>query len=304
MKSDLDADALCRQAELAEAWGYDSFFLPESHFAGAQSVPDPILLLAAVAARTSKIKLGTSSYLLTIRNPLLAAEQIATLDRLCGGRLILGLGRGFQAGMLEAFGVTQRDKRAQFEDILNAMLAAWRGDYVGDPKRLLELSPRPQQNPHPPLWVAAFGPKAIAQAGSLGLPYLASPVETLAELEHNHELHRQALQEAQHDTPREVVIMRTVFISEDEQACARVRAKLVDAKRVRPTHSEDVAVDDWCLLGTPDKVREDIVRYQQLLGMTHLIAVRPRVSGVAEELNRISLQTLQAMRLTPHSTNS
>ena len=289
---------------MAEAWGYDSFFLPESHFAGAHSIPDPMLLLAAVAARTSKIQLGTSSYLLPIRHPLLAAEQIATLDRLCGGRLIMGLGRGFQAGMLEAFGVTQSDKRARFEDILNTMLAAWAGDYVGDPKRLLELSPRPQQSPHPPLWVAAFGPKAIAQVGSLGLPYLASPVETLAELEHNHELHRQALREAQRPVPSEVVIMRTVFISEDEDRCEEVRAKLADAEGVRPSQSESARVDDWCLLGTPDKVREDIDRYQQRLGMNYLIAVRPRVSGIPEELNRASLQTLQAMRLTHHSTSS
>jgi len=289
---------------LAEAWGYDSFFLPESHFAGAHSIPDPMLLLAAVAARTSKIKLGTSSYLLPIRHPLLAAEQIATLDRLSGGRLILGLGRGFQAGMLEAFGVTQSDKRTKFEDSLQVMLAAWRGEYVGEPKRLLELSPQPQQLPHPPLWVAAFGPRAIAQVGSLGLPYLASPVETLAELERNHRLHRDALGEAGQKIPREVVIMRTVFISEDEEACAGVRAKLADAEGVRHAHSEEADIDDWCMLGTPDKVREDIARYQQTLGMTHLIAVRPRVSGVAEELNRTSLQTLQAMRLTPHNTSS
>jgi alkanesulfonate monooxygenase SsuD/methylene tetrahydromethanopterin reductase-like flavin-dependent oxidoreductase (luciferase family) len=297
LKSDLDADALCRQAELAEAWGYDSFFLPESHFAGAHSIPDPMLLLAAVSARTSRIKLGTSSYLLPIRHPLLAAEQIATLDRLSGGRLILGLGRGFQAGMLEAFGVAQRDKRTRFDDSLQAMLAAWRGEYVGEPERLLELSPRPRQLPHPPLWVAAFGPKAIAQVGSLGLPYLASPVETLTELEHNHTLHREALGAAGHEVPGEVVIMRTVFVSEDEHACAAVRNKLaaVDNRG---------AVEDWCLLGTPDSVREDIARYQDKLGMTHLIAVRPRVSGVAEELNRTSLQTLQAMRLTPRSTSS
>jgi alkanesulfonate monooxygenase SsuD/methylene tetrahydromethanopterin reductase-like flavin-dependent oxidoreductase (luciferase family) len=304
LKSDLDADALCRQAELAEAWGYDSFFLPESHFAGPHSIPDPMLLLAAVAARTSRIKLGTTSYLLPIRHPLLAAEQIATLDQLCNGRLILGLGRGFQAGMLEAFGVTQSEKRTRFEDILQAMLAAWKGEYVGDPKRLLELSPLPSQRPHPPLWVAAFGPKAIAQVGSLGLPYLASPVETREELENNHRLHREALSRAGRKVPLEVVIMRTVFISEDEDACKMVREKLQDASGANPIRDEAASIDDWCMLGTPDKVRADIEHYRQTLGMTHLIAVRPRVSGVPEELNRISLQTLQALRLTPHSTSS
>lgn len=98
--------------------------------------------------------------------------------------------------------------------------------------------------------------------------------------------------------------MRTVFISEDEDRCEEVRAKLADAEGVRPSQSESARVDDWCLLGTPDKVREDIDRYQQRLGMNYLIAVRPRVSGIPEELNRASLQTLQAMRLTHHSTSS
>lgn len=100
---DLDAERLCRQAELAEAWGFDSFFLPETHFVEATPIPDPMLLLAAAAARTRRIQLGTTSYLLPIRNPVLAAEQVASLDRLSGGRLILGLGRGYQTDMLDVF---------------------------------------------------------------------------------------------------------------------------------------------------------------------------------------------------------
>jgi alkanesulfonate monooxygenase SsuD/methylene tetrahydromethanopterin reductase-like flavin-dependent oxidoreductase (luciferase family) len=310
LNSNLDAGTLCQQAELAEAWAYDSFFLPEGHFAGPHSIPDPIVLLAAVAARTSKIKLGTSSYLLPIRHPLLAAEQIAALDQLSGGRVILGLGRGFQAGMLEAFGVAQSDKRARFDEILQAMRAAWRGEYVGDPGRMLELTPRPLQQPHPPLWVAAFGPKAIAQAGSLGLPYLASPMETCQELERNHELHRNALRAAGHQVPAEIVVMRTVFVSENEQACHEIRARLADQALVRPTGNGigngngngdgdgNATVDDCCLVGHPEKVREDIVRYQRSLGMNHLIAVRPRVKGVAEDALRESLQALRGLRVS------
>ena len=214
--------------------------------------------------------------------------------------MILGLGRGYQAGMLDAFGVTQKEKRARFDEILNAMLAAWRGEYVGDPTRLLELTPRPLQQPHPPLWVAAFGPKAIAQVGALGLPYLASPMETCAELERNHQLHREALQAAGQAPPEAVIVMRTIFVSEDEQACKTVRAKLTEQAAALPVRKGAVSPvngDDCHLVGHPEQVGEDIARYQKVLGMNHLIAVRPRVGGIAEDVLRESLQALQAIRL-------
>jgi alkanesulfonate monooxygenase SsuD/methylene tetrahydromethanopterin reductase-like flavin-dependent oxidoreductase (luciferase family) len=294
LRSDLSADALCVQAELAESWGYDSFFLPESHFAGSPSLPEPMMLLAAIAARTKKLLLGTTSYLLPIRHALLAAEQVATLDQLCQGRLILGLGRGYQAGMLEAFGVSQKDKRARFEDILQTMLAAWRGEYVGEPERLLKLSPLPLQQPHPPLWIAGFGPKAIAQVGSLGLPYLASPIETMAELEDNHRQLYAAMDAAGKPHPEEVVIMRTVYISDDDSECSRLREKLRDAPRP-PNLPKQAPVEDWCIVGDRQQVLDKIQQYRERLGMTHMIAVRPRVSGIDEANVQSSMALLREM---------
>ncbi len=294
LRSDLSAEAICAQAELAESWGYDSFFLPESHFAGKPSLPEPMMLLAAIAGRTKKLLLGTTSYLLPIRHALLAAEQVATLDQLCQGRLILGLGRGYQAGMLEAFGVNRSDKRERFEDILQTMLAAWRGDYVGDSERLLTLSPLPLQQPHPPLWIAGFGPKAIAQIGSLGLPYLASPIETLAELEDNHRQLYAAMAAADKPRPREVVIMRTIYISDDDGECSRLRDKLRDAQRP-PNLPKEVPVDDWCIIGNRQQVLDKIELYVERLNMNHLIAVRPRVSGIEEADIQSSMALLREM---------
>ena len=85
------ADELTSQAEIAENLGCHSFWLPENHFGDARSIPSPLMLLAAVAARTRSIKLGSTSYLLPIRHPLQAAEEVAVLDRLSGGRVILGV---------------------------------------------------------------------------------------------------------------------------------------------------------------------------------------------------------------------
>ena len=294
LRSDLSANALCEQAELAESWGYDSFFLPESHFAGSPSLPDPMMLLAAIAARTERILLGTTSYLLPIRHPLLAAEQVATLDQLSCGRLILGLGRGYQAGMLDAFGVKQRDKRERFEDILETMLSAWRGEYIGDPERLLQLSPLPAQQPHPPLWVAGFGPKAIAQIGSLGLPYLASPIETLVELQENHRQLHAAMAAAEKAIPPEIVIMRTIYISDNKSECEELRRQLRDAPRP-PNLPGGAAVEEWAFIGDASEVADRIESYQQLLNMSHLIAVRPRVRGIEESTMHTSMERLREL---------
>ena len=177
---------LAEQAAYAEQLGFDSFFLPENHFGGRGSVPEPLMLLAAVAARTRRIKLGTTSLLLPVRHPLQAAEQVAVLDQLSEGRVILGLGRGYQAPLYRAFDVPLAEKRRVFADTLEVMLRAWRGESVVDDGDAVVLSPLPVQQPHPPLWVAAFGPKALAQTARLRLPYLASPMETLDTLAANY----------------------------------------------------------------------------------------------------------------------
>ncbi len=275
-RMELDARELSAQAVQAEAWGYRSFFLPESHFVKNAAIPDPLLLLATVAAQTQSLKLGTTSWLLPIRQPLLAAEQAASLDHLCGGRLVLGLGRGYQRGMLEAFGVNSADKRDRFDAVLAAMRAAW----GGEPVEGQLVYPRPLQTPHPPLWVAAFGPKAIGQAGRLGLPYFASPVESLAELVRNFALHEEAL--AQHGNGSDIVrpLMRTVFIAEDPARVASVREKLAALPAPPFRKVPQPEPEEWCLLGNARQVAEQIARYRDALNMSHLVAVRPRVSGV------------------------
>ena len=102
--------------------------------------------------------------------------------------------------MLRAFDVVPREKRELFERNLEAMVRAWSGDPIhsGNGGETVVLDPRPLQRPHPPIWVAAFGPKALAQAGRLGLPYLASPMETLSDLKSKFAAHAQAAAAAGH----------------------------------------------------------------------------------------------------------
>ncbi|MBT4519035.1 MAG: LLM class flavin-dependent oxidoreductase [Halieaceae bacterium] len=293
ISSTMTADTLCQQAELAEDWGYQSFWLPESHFAGKPSLPDPMLLLAAIAARTTTIKLATTSYLLPIRHPLHAAEQVAVLDQLSNGRLILGLGRGFQAGMLDAFQLSSKEKRARFEQVLATMQDAWAGQTVGSAEHGAVLAPLPKQRPHPPLWMAAFGPKALAQAAKLGVPYLASPMETLQKLEDNFSTYYAALAQFENPRPPEVAVMRTVFISDDPSRCERIRNSLMELASRSGSNAEPV--DQSCLIGNTTEVAQQIMRYQRQLGMNYLVATRPRIPKIESEWCRESMRQLAVL---------
>lgn len=274
------ADTLCAQAEVAEALGFHSFWLPESHFGTRAAIPAPLMLLAAVASRTQRIRLGCTSYLLPVRHPLLAAEEVAVLDQLCEGRLILGLGRGLSAAMFKAFGVAAADKRKLFRANLAVMQGAWRGDAVGEDEhgQPIYLAPLPLQQPSPPLWVAAFGPLALQQVAGLGLPYLASPVESLAVLEENYRRYHLDVSTAGHAAVTTIPVMRTVFVTNDGVQAERVRAALAAA--VPPAQRKnDIAVDNWAIVGDRHYAADKLAEYQARLNLSHLI-VRAGIPGI------------------------
>lgn len=274
------AIGLTRQARQAETLGYRSFWLPESHFA-AQAIPEPLMLLAAVAAGTTTIRLATTSLLIPLRHPLQMAEQVAVLDQLCAGRVILGVGRGYAAEMLQAFDVDPRQKRSLFQTGLERMIRAWSGATASDDGRAgVVLNPLPVQKPHPPIWVAAFGPKALTQAGCLGLPYLASPVESLPTLERNYQRHRVAAREAGFPVPSEVPVMRTLFVADSARETTRVRSALEAQARERSGPGESGSVEAWSIVGEGGYVRDRVDEYRERLGMTYLIVARLRVGGL------------------------
>ncbi len=282
-----DAQTLGRQAELAEAWGYASFWLPENHFGGSGSIPEPLMLLAAVAGRTERIRLCTTSFLLPLRNPLQAAEQVAVLDQLSNGRVTLGIGRGYAPAMFSAFAVPRREKRAIFEWCFENMTKAWRGEPVAltEDATPVEVSPRPVQTPHPPIWVAAFGPKALQQAGRLGAPYLASPMEPLTRLQENYARHADACVAAGQPVPPEVPVMRSAFLSDDARQIDRIKADLDAQARQAAASGSTIrrppaAVEDWAIVGSPAAVADQVAEYRETLGMTHLIVTRLRIGKV------------------------
>src|SRR5882757_1648783 len=141
-------------AESAEAdrLGFDTVWLAEVHFAPRFSaMPTPLILLAAIAERTARIRLGMAVNLMPLHHPLRLAEEIATLDVLSGGRVEFGAGRGAFPLNYRGYDVDMSHSRKLFEDGLASIKAAWTQDRVDG----IEVVPKPIQRPHPPIRLAA-----------------------------------------------------------------------------------------------------------------------------------------------------
>jgi len=289
----------------AEALGLHSVWLPESHFAPGAS-PSPLLVLAAFAARTRRVRLATTSLLISIHHPLRVADEVSALDALSRGRVWLGLGRGFREPLFRGFGVASRRKRDRFDEAIDAILAAWSGEplsLVGDffdtQGRAVRAALRPVQRPHPPLLVAAFGRKGLAQAAARGLPYLASPLEPLELLAENHAFHRAQLAQPLRDDVARAPVMRTVHVARDDREAARVHAALeaearrLSAARLPPALARAAEGDlaERVLVGTRGAVADGIARYRERLGMDLLIA-RSQVPAADEAGQQASLEAL------------
>jgi alkanesulfonate monooxygenase SsuD/methylene tetrahydromethanopterin reductase-like flavin-dependent oxidoreductase (luciferase family) len=289
----------------AESLGLHSVWLPEGHFAPGASA-SPLLVLAAFAARTRRVRLGTTSLLISIHHPLRVADEVSALDALSHGRVWLGLGRGFREPLFRGFGVAPDRKRDRFDEAIDAILAAWSGeplsltgDFFETKGRAVRAALRPLQRPHPPLLVAAFGRKGLAQAAARGLPYLASPLEPLALLVENHAFHRAHLARPLREDVARAPVMRTVHVARDDREAARVHAALEAEARRLPAGRLPAAlaraaegdVSERVLVGTREAVADGIARYRERLEMDLLIA-RGQVPGADEAAQEASLEAL------------
>ena len=173
----------------AETLGYHGCFLTEHHFTGWGQVSAPLHMLSYLAARTSRLRLGTAVMVLAWHNPMLLAEQVATIDVLSGGRVDLGIGRGYRHNEFHGFATDPDEAEARFAESLAVMTRAWtskerfshHGRFWHFDDVILE--PPPLQSPHPPLWVSAGRIASIKAAAANRHRLLLdqfTPAETIA----------------------------------------------------------------------------------------------------------------------------
>ena len=191
------ADTLA-EIELADELGYGCAWLVEHHFMrGYSHSSKPEILLGAVAARTQRIRIGHAIIPLPLHHPVHVAERVATLDVLSGGRLEVGIGRGFSPQEYSTFGQDMAHSRALVEENLAILRASFHDgplNHRGARHTLenLDVVPHIVQRPHPPLWTAAVSPETYDWAAAQQLGVLAGPFKPWFMVEHDLQRYRKA----------------------------------------------------------------------------------------------------------------
>lgn len=218
------------QIEHGETLGFDTAWLAELHFFAEFSVmSSPLIVAAAAAQRTQRIRLGLAVSLLPLYDPIRNAEDAATVDLLSNGRLEFGVGRGTNPLQYGGFNVPMEESRDRFTEALEVIVHAWtceRVTYDGKYYRVRDLTihPKPVQKPHPPIRIATNSSDTFPLAGRLGYPMFSSLVVVpLARLRRDIAIYWQAFEEAGHTrTGEEVALLFPLYVGETAAEAQRV----------------------------------------------------------------------------------
>ena len=158
----------------AEALGYQSSFVVEHHFTGFGQISATLNLLTWVGARTSTLRLGTAVMVLPWHNPVLLAEQVATMDLLSNGRVDLGIGPGYRHNEFAGFCVPMEEAEERFDESVQLLIRAWTSDVPWSHRgkywqfENVVVEPPTAQKPYPPLWMGAGRPESIKKVAARG----------------------------------------------------------------------------------------------------------------------------------------
>jgi len=320
------------EVELAEAHGLDTIWCAEHHFMPyGGAIPSVPVLLSALAQRTRRIRLGSSSVCLPLHRPLEVAEQLAMVDVLSGGRLNVGVARAFMVREYAAHNVDMGESRARFNEAIEIILGLWTHEsftYRGEFWNLedVTLLPRTVQQPHPPLYVSCVKTReSFENAGRHGwhimvVPFVGEP----GELEEHIGWYHAALREAGHRVEDHEVMANYHFYAHEDAEAARAdsepavlcylreaaAATRVDAysadykgyeglSQLLESIDYDYIYPDRALFGTPSKLIEQIWRVEEVgiteVGLTINFGGLPH-DKVMRSLNLLVREVMPASR--------
>ncbi len=247
------------QVRRAEDLGYDSVWFTEHHFSRHGIVPSSLSVLAYLAGVTSRIRLGTAVAVLPFHNPIQLAEEAATVDLLSGGRLELGVGRGYQWGEFNKFQVSMDEATRRFEEALAVIKKAWNSvepfDHGGEFWHFKDMTafPKPFQQPHPAIWIAASSPESMDRVARNDCNLLISQGETFQRVAEQIDYYRCALEkEGLPFSPSRMVTARAMYVAPTlEQARRDTEAPFMWFKRTGqevstpPDHRVELLPDDF-----------------------------------------------------------
>ncbi len=277
----------------ADRLGFDQLFMVEHHFTGQGQVSASMTVLAYLAARTHNIRLGTAVVVLPWHNPVLIAEQVATLDLLTGGRVDFGVGKGYRKAEFDGFCIPMEEAGERFDEAMDIIRKAWtshektggRFSHHGKCWHYdnIVVEPEPLQRPHPPLWLAAGSRDSICRAAREGYNLLLDQLAQVDQIAQRIALFRAECERIGRPyAPAMVATARALQMihGESERAQAletRKRVLNVIGDLARDKLADRVEDDTAPLLGTPEEV---IARLKQLeaAGATNILLVDPNAS--------------------------
>ena len=302
-------------ADNAEEWGYDGVWLAERHFAPPNSgraipsvIASPLIFATAIASKTGQIRVGTAVLVLPLGHPVRMAEEVATIDHICHGRLDLGVGRSGFPWAYDGYGIPYSESRDRFGEYFEVMKMAWtkeRFSYEGQYYTFQDVCviPKPFQTPHPPLRYAASARETFPAMGEQGLPIFAGlGGATVSDLAGAIAEYRAAWKEAGHPGEGDVMLRVGVYVAEDmDHALSepqestmtyydRIRQGLLQTEgafggEVRARRAERMAtmtyedaLQDRLVYGSPDRVAQRLNEIREELGLTGVI-IEPNVGG-------------------------
>jgi luciferase family oxidoreductase group 1 len=283
-------------AQAAETLGFRSCWLAEHHFSTYGYLSRPVQLATYLAAKTTRLRVGTAVIVVPLHHPLVIAEEIATLDLLSGGRCDIGLGRGYQPYEFERFGLDLDSRGPRWEESIDIILKSFEGQpfsYDGKIFKIPETTVFPTivQKPRPPIWITAQSPSSVEAAVRRGFNVLTGgfgvPIERMAEFR---KLFDKLVDEIKPAEPLNVGVQRAVYVTDNaadaraaaEEARWNMRVTLslrnhyekVDQGRAVPVPAPnepdlDDLMERYLVVGTPETVIRQLTRVKELVGISH-----------------------------------
>ena len=302
----------------AESLGYQSSFVVEHHFTGFGQISATLNLLTWVAARTTTLRLGTAVMVLPWHNPVLLAEQVATIDLLSGGRVDLGIGPGYRHNEFAGFCIPMEEAEERFDESVSVLLKSWTSDEPWSHKgkywqfENVVVEPPTAQKPHPPLWMGAGRPESIKKVVARGYNLLLDQFAPFEQIGERLALYKSEV-EARGRTydPRSVAVARSVNVvmTEGEREKA-IEARLAARKRTealaqRPDGQNKASIMSYAstieaaeagtLYGSPDEIA---AKLQMLRDMGAEYVLLNSVGGI-KTLRRFARELMPAFSGAP-----
>lgn len=303
----------------ADALGYSSIFVVEHHFTGYGQVSASLNLLTWVAARTKDLRLGTAVIVVPWHNPVLLAEQAATIDLLSGGRLDFGIGKGYRHAEFASFCIPQEEADERFDEGLEVILKAWTSDdrfsHHGKYWNFEDIvvEPPTAQKPHPPIWMAAGNLESIRRVAQRGYNLLLDQhASTPVTIERFNTYKAEVEKSGRRFDPMNVAVARAFFVARNaEEKAKAVETRLANQQRLTKAGtapgekstssllSFDQTLDaagESAMYGTPDEI---VVKLEALrsAGIEHVLLNGP--TGSRENLRAFARELMPAFAGPP-----